>query len=193
MLCSLTVLVSGAQKNFGIDQDYYIYKRSTNSVVPLIYYQSNSNWYASLRYNYEEDNTVSFQFGKTFSKEASVSYSVTPLAGLLGGDFNGISIGALAEMETGRFSLYTEPQYCRKFTNTGENFFYNWAELSFRPCNFFYAGIATQTVKERQSFITEPGLMLGITIRNFEIPLYLFRSAEHANYFVVGIHWALGD
>lgn len=191
LLCSVTTLFSFAQKNFGVDQDCYIYKNS-NSFVPLIYYQTKNNWYTSFRYNYEETETFSFQFGKTFSKEGTVSYSLTPLAGMLAGKFQGLSIGTLAELEAGKFSFYTEPEYCIRFNNSAENFLYNWSELSIQPSKLFYTGIALQTIQyKKEPLYLEPGILFGITLKNFEIPLYLFRAPGSSNYFVVGLHWSL--
>ena len=192
ILCSITTLFCCGQKNFGVDQDCYVYKTS-NSIVPMVYYQTKNNWYATFRYNYEEDRTASFQFGKTFSKDGNAWYSITPLAGLLAGNFNGASIGSLAEGGIGKLSIYTEPEYCQSFRNSNESFFYNWAELSFQPHKIFYTGLALQTTKTSEGFFNEPGVMLALTIKKFEIPLYFFKSSEYANYFVVGVHWALGE
>jgi hypothetical protein len=181
-----------AQKTYGVSQEYYMYRDEQSFIVPLAYFETKNNWYASFRYNYEESQTFSFQFGKTFSKEGIASYSLTPLAGLLAGKFQGLSVGTLAEIEVGKFSLYTEPEYCIRFNNAAENFFYNWAELSIQPSNLFYTGFALQTVKYKKEPVNlEPGIMFGITIKNFEVPFYLFKTASASNYFVVGIHWSL--
>jgi len=186
------MLLCSAQKNYGVDQDYYIYQNQRGSIVPTVYYQTKNNWYASLRYNYEEEETVSVQLGKTFSKEGIASYAITPLVGLLAGKFKGAGVGTLAELEVGKFSFYTEPEYCIRFNKPDENFFYNWSELSIQPSNFFYTGLALQTIKTRhEPYLFEPGFVLGFTIRNFEIPFYLFKTSPSSNYFVAGIHWRL--
>lgn len=194
ILCSINLLQCFAQKTYGVgvSQEYYIYRNSQNFIVPLAYFESKNNWYTSFRYNYEETQTFSVQFGKTFSRDGAVSYSVTPLAGLLAGKFQGLSIGTLAQTETGKFSFYTEPEYCIRFNNASENFFYNWAEFCVQPSKFFYTGLALQTIKYKQEpFYLEPGIMLGITIKNFELPIYLFRTPERSNYLVIGLHWSL--
>jgi hypothetical protein len=193
-LFSLNLLLCFGQKTYdvGVGQEYYIYRDAQSFLVPLVYFKSHNNWYASFRYNYEESQTFSFQFGKTFSKEGPVSYSVTPLAGLLAGKFQGLSIGTLAEMETGKFSFYTEPEYCIRLNNPSENFFYNWTELSVQPSKIFYTGFALQTIEYKQEpLYLEPGIMLGITIKNFEVPLYLFKTSASSNYFVIGLHWSM--
>lgn len=160
--------------------------------MPLVYYETKNNWYISAKYNYEEDQTLSLQFGKKFYKQASLSYSIIPLAGLLAGNFKGISISTQAEIEIGKFSLFTEPEYCFQFKNQTENFFYSWSEFSFQASKTFYTGLALQTTKTKNhSLINETGLVFGFCIKNFEIPLYFFRVSSSTNYFVTGVHWRL--
>jgi hypothetical protein len=193
LIGGLNLLFCFAQKNYGVRQDYYMYQNEQSVIVPLVYYETKNNWYTSLRYNYEEAETFSFQLGKNFSKEGVISYSVTPLAGLLGGKFKGASIGMQAEIELGNFSFYSEPEYCTQF-NSAENFFYNWSELSVQLSKFFYTGLALQTIRVRQERgYVEPGIMFGATIRNFELPFYFFRPSVNQQYFVAGIHWRLRE
>lgn len=174
-----------------ISQDYYIYRNEQN-LVPFVYYQTKNNWFASLRYNYEENETFSLQLGRTFSGEGTAAYSFTPLAGLLAGKYSGFSIATQTEIEIGRFSLYTEPELCLGFKTSPAGFFYNWSELSIQPTKHFYTGIALQTVKYKlQEWEAQPGLMFGIIANNFEIPLYFFNPARSSSYFVAGIHWKL--
>lgn len=188
----LSMLLCFAQKNYGVSQDYYIYKNNSSSIVPFIYYETKNSWYAAARYNYEADQTFSLQFGKKFSKQGSLSYSVVPLAGLLAGKFKGFSIGTQAEIEVGKFSFFTEPEYCVQFQSQTENFFYSWSELSIQPSKIFYTGLALQTTKNKSfGWTNEPGAFLGICIKNFEIPFYVFKVSPSTNYFVTGIHWRL--
>jgi hypothetical protein len=189
---SLSLLLCFAQKNYGVSQDYYIYQNSGSSIVPLVYYETKNHWYTAARYNYESDQTLSLQLGRNFSKQGSLSYSIIPLAGLLAGNFKGASIGTQAEIEVGKFSLFTEPEFCFQFKNQTEKFFYSWSELSYQFSKNFYTGLALQSTKNKnQSLINEPGLLFGICVKNFEIPLYFFRTSPSTNYFVTGVHWRL--
>ena len=114
LLCSCALLCAG-QKGYGFGQDYYLYRTGGNSFVPCLYYQSAGGWYGQLHYNYEEDKTLSVQAGKTFSKGGALSWSVTPLAGLLAGRFTGGSVGMQAQAQAGMVSVYAAPQYCASF------------------------------------------------------------------------------
>lgn len=191
LINSFCLLQCLGQKNYGVSQDYYIYQNNNSSIVPLVYYETKNSWYATARYNYEAGETLSLQFGKKFSQQGGLCYSITPLAGVLVGNYKGLSIATQAEIEVGKFSFFTEPEYCVQFKNQTENFFYNWAELSIQPSKTFYTGLALQTMSSsNNSFTNEPGLLFGLCIKNFEIPLYFFRTSS-TNYFVTGIHWRL--
>jgi hypothetical protein len=186
-----SMLLCTAQKEYGVSQDYYMYQNSSNCVVPLIYYQTKNNWYGSVRYNYEYQETVCFQAGKKFSKDGDTYYSVTPLAGFLGGNFKGCSGSLQTEIERGKFSFYTEPEYCIQFNGAKENFFYGWTEVSIRPKNFFYTGLALQTVKSKgERFNNEPGVFFALSFKNFELPFYLFKPSGSSAYGVAGLHWS---
>lgn len=161
--------------------------------MPFIYYETKTGWYSSLRYNYEHDGTLSLRLGKKFSKNGNLSYSIIPLAGMLTGSFKGLSIATQTEIETGKFSFYSEPEYCVRFHVADKNFFYNWTELSFQPYHFFYTGVALQVIKtNNEPFNAEPGIVFAIRHENLEIPFYFFRPSHSSNYFVAGIHWSLG-
>ncbi len=192
LIYGLSALSCFSQKNYGVSQDYYIYQNSGSAIVPLIYYETKNHWYTVARYNYEEDQTLSLQLGKKFSREGSISYSVIPLAGLLAGKFNGLSICMQTEIEAGKFSLFTEPEYCFQLKEPAEKFFYNWSEFSFQLSKSFYTGVAMQMTGTKQGVLTtEPGFLLGINVKKFELPLYFFKPSTAPGYFVVGLHWCL--
>jgi hypothetical protein len=191
LICSFYLLPGSAQKNYGVSQDYYIYKNNRNSIVPLVYYETKNHWYSAARYNYEEDQTLSLQLGKKFSKHGIVSYSITPLAGWLSGKFNGMSIGTQAQMDAGKFSLSTEPEYCVQFNHPSTRFFYSWSELTIQASPLFYTGLALQATRENEKNLTaDPGFVLAFSFKNFEIPLYFFKPSS-LHYFITGIHWRL--
>ncbi len=72
---------AGAQSEAGIEQ--YCFRGSNHNyiVMPVAHFQNAKKWYAEARYTYEDEQTISVYFGKTFSKEDKFSYSFTPIAG----------------------------------------------------------------------------------------------------------------
>lgn len=192
LIACMVMLYCPAQKNYGVSQEYFIYENQRSTFVPTIYYQSTKGFYASFRYNYEQDGTASLQAGKSFSGKGSVSYTIIPLAGVLKGKYDGFSFGVQSEMTAGKFSFFTEPEYGLLVTALPERFFYNWSEVSLTLSGPLYSGIALQQGKSgSEPWYAEPGIMLGFTRKNFEIPIYLFKSPSSPAYFVAGVHWML--
>ncbi len=92
-------------------QQYYYAGDGPSSIVPKVYYQSRKNWYGEVRYNYEASQTISMNAGKMFSKKNEVSYSVTPVAGIVLGQLNGINTGANIDMDYKELFFSTEVEY----------------------------------------------------------------------------------
>src|ERR1044072_5771641 len=65
-----------AQSKLGFENYNYWGQQSQGTFVPLIHFETNKNWYAELRYNYEDAQTISFYAGKTFSGGNNLTYSI---------------------------------------------------------------------------------------------------------------------
>ncbi|NJO25008.1 MAG: hypothetical protein HC867_03265 [Bacteroidia bacterium] len=67
----LWLLPGSASPQLKIGAEYYTYIQQQQPLtpVPLVYFQTNKNWYAELRYNYEELQTFSIYLGKNFQAE----------------------------------------------------------------------------------------------------------------------------
>lgn len=179
--------VSLAQKAYGVEQDCYFY-HGTNRLVPRVYYRAANGWYGQLRYNYEEDRTLSLFAGKELLQPNKSQASITPQLGVLAGRFSGISAGLQAEARLGLLWVCSEPQYAASFDGGG-NFFYHWTEVGFQPARFFYTGFALQQTKATASgLLTEPGMVIGFAVNKLELPVYYFRPAKGPGYFVFGLH-----
>jgi hypothetical protein len=186
---SLPFLAFG-QKEVGMEQYYYWQTKAMGTIVPKVYYQSPRNWYAELRYNYEELETASVHFGKKFNFEKIQSLQVTPVAGIMFGKLNGGSVGAIIEVNLNKFCFSSEPQYVFSFKEKNDNYIYSWSEISYQVFSFLYAGLALQQTKSFAfSSVFEPGIMAGLSIKNFDIPIYCFSPSSADKNFVLGVNW----
>ena len=92
MITVLFTYLARAQERKGFEEYYY---PGTAGVLPSLstkaFYENRENWYTEVRYNYEEENTIACSIGRTFFKEDSLSYSFTPVAGLVAGRQQGLS------------------------------------------------------------------------------------------------------
>ena len=179
-----------AQKQVGMEQYYYWQQKTVGTAVPKLYYQSPKNWYTEFRYNYEAIQTASIHFGKKLALKKMSSLQITPVGGIIFGKLNGTSAGTIIEYTLDKFSFSSESQYVFCFKAKGESYFYCWSEMSYQVSSFFYAGFAMQQTKYfQQSNFFEPGIMAGISIRKFDIPIYCFSPTSGDKNFVLGINW----
>src|SRR5579859_4520575 len=99
------------QRLIGLEEYYFSGVGGSTALVTQAYYQSAGGWYCEARYNYEADRAFSIYAGKTFTREDSLSYSITPLAGLVAGNYRGGSAGTDISMEFRSFKFNSELQY----------------------------------------------------------------------------------
>jgi hypothetical protein len=193
MILPFTILltVKCKSQDHGGVQQYYYSGDGASSIVPKIYYQSNNNWYGDVRYNYEEMQTLSLNAGKTFSRHGNMlSYSITPVAGLVLGKLNGISIGTNVETDYRDLFFSAESQYTFSTGDRSRNLFFNWSECGYQFTNRIYGGMALQVTHYYDlKNIWEPGIMMGLTYRNWTFPVYFFSPFSSSMNFVTGINW----
>ena len=177
-------------QSFGSLQQYYIGSGNTYLLNPIGSYQLNSGLYFEGRYNYEDVGTFSLYSGWTFEKERKLSYSISPMAGFVAGNFNGASVGANISFEYKRLSFFSSPQYTISASDRNSNFFYNWADLSLNISEGFSAGFSIQHTKSWQSRpILEKGILLEPSYKKWSFPLYIYNPLEKERYFVLGINF----
>jgi len=179
-----------SQTHGGVEQYYYSGTHGTSAIVPRVYYQNKKNWYAEVRYNYDEIGTLSVNVGKAFSKKGAVSYTITPLAGVVAGRLNGGSLGVNAEAEYKNLFFSSESQYTFSSGSRYENFLFNWSELGYQVTSRIYTGLALQMTRAyKTANLFEPGIMAGFSFDKFTFPLYAFSPLTNKRYFVLGINW----
>ena len=185
----LAPIAGKSQKYAGIEQYYYT-GESQSQIVPRIYMENEKNYFGEIRYNYEALNTFSLNFGKAFPFNKNKSISLTPFGGLLLGRMNGGNIGSNFYVEVQHLFFSAENQFTFSFSEKTQNFFYNWTEMGYQPARFWFAGLALQYTRPyRISQSWEPGVMMGVTFKNWTFPFYAFDPVGNNRNFVLGINW----
>jgi hypothetical protein len=185
---------AATQWKAGIAQYIYTGTPLAEAIVPVCFIQSDNNWYAELRYNYEDAKTLSLYGGKTFSGGNGLEYTITPMAGFSTGRFTGVSFATNADAEWKNFFFSSQTQYSiavKKNDSTAikknaENFFFSWSELGYNLGDHFFAGLAMQYTRQAGETNFEPGLLAGLNFKNFSFPFYLFGPFRPDRYFVLG-------
>jgi hypothetical protein len=143
--------------------------------MPIVSYQTSKGFYAEGRYNYEELNTFSYYMGRTFSKSATLSYSISPVAGIVIGDLNGGSVGMNVSLGYKDFYLYSQPQYTFSVEKCDFNYIYSWTDVTYSPLTWLSLGVSLQHTKPygSKSFM-QNGLIVEAAYKKFTFPLYMF-------------------
>ena len=177
-----------AQPKHGIE-NYNILSPGKAAVwIPVIHYKGNRQFYAEARYNYEELNTGSVYAGRSFEKGRKIKYMVTPMAGIVFGQYNGLSAAANTSADYRRFNFSCQLQYTVNTKNRKENFYYNWSELSYSFFEKLYGGISLQqTLLYKTRLETTAGLLIGYSSGKITIPVYLFSPAKADRHLMTGI------
>ena len=164
-----------AQLKHGVENYNVINPGNGYAWVPVIHYKGNNNFYAEARYNYEDLNTVSLYGGRCFTGGKNISYSITPMTGLVFGKFNGVSFATNATADYRRLNFSGQVQYTVNSKEKKESFFYNWSEISYQVFEKIYSGISIQqTMQVNTKMKTEKGLLIGYCSGKITIPVYIF-------------------
>jgi hypothetical protein len=190
----LTIALSGLslkgfnQSNGSFEQDYYLGVHRSFCWVPVVGCHLPNNWYFEARGNYEAVNSASLYFGKVFGKKGLISYSITPVAGLVMGMFNGGSVGANVALDYKKLSFSSQSQYTFSIENGATNFTYSWSDLTYQVKKWVSAGVSLQQTRG----LFEKGILVRVAYKNLSIPLYVFNPATSERYFVLGLNLEWG-
>jgi hypothetical protein len=190
MLLLLALKLAGAQVS--LDQYYYFGADQTLMWAPIARYQSPGDWHAEMRYNYEDNRTLSLYAGKTFAREGSrLSYSITPLIGGVVGKFKGGSMGLNLTLNYNNLFFESQSQYSFDLNGESMDFLYAWSEVGYQMRPWLFGGVSAQNTYlcQDESRLFNPGIFLGVELGAWSFPLYSFASADGDPYFVLGINF----
>jgi hypothetical protein len=158
-------------------------------VLPIV--KADKGWlHLEARYNYEDKNTVSFFGGYNFNGGRKLSYTITPMLGLVTGRSDGIAPGLEATLALGKFELYSEMEYLFEFNDKSNSYYYNWTELNFYPVDWLWFGVTGQRTRVYQSSLEiQRGLLAGFGWKQFSVAGYLFNPWMESTFGIVSVSW----
>ena len=181
-----------AQSQLSFENYYSMGTAAPLTIMPVASYQTANGFYAEGRYNYEDLNTVSVYLGRTFSNEAKVSYSISPIVGAVIGQFNGGSVGANISLGYKDFFLYSQPQYTFAAENSINNYIYSWTDISYSPLNWLSLGVSLQHTKPKKTKgFVESGFVIEAAYQRFTFPVYIFNPLQSNRTFTFGANFEL--
>jgi hypothetical protein len=137
------------------------------------------------RFNYEDLDTASMWIGRNFSVGERVTLEITPMAGVVVGNTDGVALGYSGSLAWRRLDLSSETEYV--FTpESADRFLYTWSELGW-SAGWFRGGLTVQRTRVYQTaFDIQRGVFAGITIGRAEVSTYLFNPDDSPTV-VVGV------
>lgn len=178
-----------AQSKMVFENYNYLGQPGSGAIVPMLHFETARNWYAELRYNYEDVKTASIFAGKTFTLGKAKKYEITPLAGISAGNFNGVSAGLNFDADLDPLFFSAQSQYSRATKIDNESFFFNWSELGYNFSDRLFGGLAVQLTMQKGLNDVQPGLFAGVSFRNISVPVYIFSPFSSGRYFILGIYY----
>jgi hypothetical protein len=185
----LACINAGAQSKWVYEQYNYIKQPDAAVFVPMVHFETNDNWYAELRYNYEDVKTLSLFAGKTLTGGETFEYTVTPMAGYSAGIFTGVSLAVNAEAAWKKFYISAQSQYSIATRKNATDFFFNWSELGYAVSDRLFTGVAMQYTRQEDQADFEPGFLAGLSFKNISFPFYVFSPFRPDRYFVLGMNY----
>jgi len=156
----------------------YVVPDAPNYVQPTLT-ADREHLHLEARYNYEAHKTGSIWAGYNLSGGSTVEWELTPMAGVVFGDTDGVAPGYKGSLSWWKLELYSEGEYLIDPGDTSASFFYNWSEFTFSPIESFRFGIAAQRTRAYKSDRDiERGLMIGFSIDRFDFAGYVFNPDD---------------
>jgi hypothetical protein len=140
-----------------------------------------------VRFNYEDIDTASVWAGRTFSAGERLAFEITPMAGAVFGETNGLALGYAGSLTWRRLDLSSETEYVVA-SGDADNFLYTWSELGWSPVPWFRGGLSVQRTRIYQTeFDLQRGFFGAFTVRRWELSAYVFNPDADDPTVVVGV------
>jgi len=178
--------VSNSKCTHNLDALFYIMQ---DDFIFLPIYSVDKDWlHMEARYNYEDMNTFSGWFGYNFTGGNNFQYSITPMAGGIVGNTNGIAPGLEFDFNFYGFELYSESEYVFDLQDKENNFFYNWTDFTYAPLDWLWFGLSAQRTKLYQSDLEiQRGLLIGGGYKWFGVTGFLYNLAFDDPYLILSL------
>jgi hypothetical protein len=171
--------------DFSTDLNFYLIPDDFFALP--VFRADNSNLHLEARYNYEDRETFSGWVGYNFSGgDDEFSYTFTPMLGGVVGLSKGISPGLELTLTYKKFELYSEMENLFDLKDNENNFYYNWADLTYSPTDWFWFGISGQRTRLYQTDLEiQRGLQVGVGLKHFELNTYVYNIGYDDTFAVI--------
>ncbi|MGB6675532.1 MAG: hypothetical protein WBE44_02460 [Terriglobales bacterium] len=139
-------------------------------------FTADRNWlHLEARYNYEAHRTGSLWVGYDFSTGKKLVLDLTPMAGAVFGNLNGVAPGYLLTLTYKKLQLYSSGEYVFDIQKRNDNFFYNWDQLTYSPLKWLQVGLVSQRTRVYHTGLdVQRGALVGFTYKKLTFTTNVF-------------------
>ena len=131
------------------------------------------------RYNYEDLDTGSVWVGWNVGVGDALRLDATLMVGGVFGELTGVAPGYELSVSWKSLELYSEGEWVFDTSNSDNNFFYTWSQLSWSPWEWFTVGFAAQRTRAYETGLdVQRGPFLGFTYKSVTLSVYVFNADE---------------
>ena len=140
------------------------------------------------RYNYEGRRSMSGFVGWNLQAGTNVTLEVTPMAGAVFGETDGLIPALALTLGFRRLEFYAENEYVFDLNSSEDSFFYSWSEFSVWATDWLRAGVVAQRTRVfQQPREIQRGFLVGVTASRIEGTVYFFNPGSEDHYLVASI------
>jgi hypothetical protein len=129
--------------SFSAEGDQYVFPTEAD-ILTLIASANKNKLHLEARYNYENRNTASLWGGMNFSFGKNVKFVLTPIAGVVFGQMNGLAPGLLADISYKSLYFNSQTEWVFDFKSSEESFVYTFLQLGVGVTENLSLGITAQ-------------------------------------------------
>jgi hypothetical protein len=156
-----------------LDLNFYLYNNDFFTVP--VYEIDKDHLHLEAHYNYEARNTFSAWYGYNFKGGKDFSYLITPMAGIVFGEVNGLAPGLELTFTYKKFLFVSDSEYVFDLEQQADDYFYVWSELSYLPNDWLELGISYQRTRLRDEKIEfQGGAFIGGNYKWFQLTGYVY-------------------
>jgi hypothetical protein len=164
--------------SFSAEAFAYFVPQDSDFLLPIVSADRGS-LHLEARYNYEELDTASVWGGWTFGGGKAFEWEITPIAGVVFGELDGVAVGYEGSLKWRSLELYSESEYVFDTSGSEGSFFYNWSELTVSPAEWLRLGLVAQRTRLYESDReVNPGLLVGFSYGSATATAYVLNPDD---------------
>lgn len=168
---------------FNADVNFYVFHY--DFIVLPVFKADKNKLHLEARYNYEDRETFSGWVGYNFTGGSEFTYRFTPMIGGVMGLSNGVAPGMEFTLGYKDFELYSEMENVFDLSDSENNFYYNWSDLTYAPNDWLWFGLSAQRTRLYQTDLEiQRGILIGAGRNRWEINTYMYNLGFDKPYFI---------